>query len=570
LVLLIGAGYHGRVEKIQTANEAIRVRTALVCAKEVVAGRIHHHGTNDYKGDISMKLVFLALLAWSGTAVAQEWVQVTAGNLPATHLGLMLQLTDGTILVQENKTPNWYILTPDEHGHYNTGTWSKKPVSMPAGYAPVYFAAAVMQNGKVVVAGGEYNYATKPVSKETNLAAIYDPVAQKWSPLDAPVWPATSTTPAEKWTQIGDAPSVVLPFGDYMIGSIQKKGAAMLNPYTLSWNVITFPDKFDCNGEEGYTLLPNESVLAIDTYCGSLATKYPTGTHSETYDPFTESWSSAGSTVAQLWGSGCSSPTNPKKPNHEMGPAVLLPGGTVFATGANECGPGNTALYDSGTQSWSAGPPIPSGITGTANDVADGPAALLPDGNVLVDTSPGYGTNPSTFYEFNPTTLGWSLAPQPAFALSGSSEGGRMLVTAEGNIMFVQTDTDNLYVYSKDWSYPDAWRPTICGGCYPTTVVKGETYTVSGTQFNGLSQGAAYGDDAQSATNYPLVLITNSASGHKFFARTHDFSTMAVATGSLGTFTLFDVTPNIELGKSSLVVIANGIPSTSVDIDVTE
>lgn len=96
---------------------------------------------------------------------------------------------------------------------------------------------------------------------------------------------------------------------------------------------------------------------------------------------------------------------------------------------------------------------------------------------------------------------------------------------------------------------------------------------MTGTQFNGLTQGAAFGDDAQSATNYPLVQITNNATGHKFFARTHDHSTMAVATGNLVTFTSFDILPTsagTEFGDSTMVVIANGIPSKPVGIIVEQ
>jgi hypothetical protein len=66
----------------------------------------------------------------------------------------------------------------------------------------------------------------------------------------------------------------------------------------------------------------------------------------------------------------------------------------------------------------------------------------------------------------------------------------------------------------------------------PATVLPGQTYTISGTQFNGLSEGAAYGDGAQSGTNYLLVRITNHATRHVQYARTHDDSTMGVATGS--------------------------------------
>ena len=88
-----------------------------------------------------------------------------------------------------------------------------------------------------------------------------------------------------------------------------------------------------------------------------------------------------------------------------------------------------------------------------------------------------------------------------------------------------------------------------------------------GHKFNGFSQGAAYGDDAQAATNYPLVRITNRATGHVFYSRTHDHSSMAVGFGGLVS-THFDVPANQELGVSDLVVVANGIPSQPVTVIV--
>jgi len=36
-------------------------------------------------------------------------------------------------------------------------------------------------------------------------------------------------------------------------------------------------------------------------------------------------------------------------------------------------------------------------------------------------------------------------------------------------------------------------------------------YQLTGQQFNGLSQAASFGDELETATNYPLVRITNIA-----------------------------------------------------------
>jgi hypothetical protein len=77
-----------------------------------------------------------------------------------------------------------------------------------------------------------------------------------------------------------------------------------------------------------------------------------------------------------------------------------------------------------------------------------------------------------------------------------------------------------------------------------------------------------YGDDYQSATNYPLVRITNNSTGHVFYCRTHGHSTMGVATGSKIVSTLFDVPATIELGASTIQVVANGIPSVAQAITI--
>ena len=72
----------------------------------------------------------------------------------------------------------------------------------------------------------------------------------------------------------------------------------------------------------------------------------------------------------------------------------------------------------------------------------------------------------------------------------------------------------------------------------------------------------------QTATNYPLVRITNNSTGHVFYARTHDHSTMGVATGNTTVSTNFDVPSSMEKGASQLEVVANGIPSQPVSVTV--
>jgi hypothetical protein len=88
-------------------------------------------------------------------------------------------------------------------------------------------------------------------------------------------------------------------------------------------------------------------------------------------------------------------------------------------------------------------------------------------------------------------------------------------------------------------------------------------YQLTGTQFNGLTHGAAVGDNVQANTNYPIVQIVNIASGHVFYQRTSGFNTMSVAPGTASS-TNFMVTGKTETGPSTLYVIANGISSAGV------
>ncbi len=487
---------------------------------------------------LAARLALLPLLVFPALTGAQTWTTLT--NTPPAPLGTALLLTDGTVMAQGMATTGyatgtWYRLTPTSAGSYTSGTWSTL-ATMPSGYSPLYYASAVLPDGRLVTVGGEYN---NNAEAETNLGAIYNPATNAW----------TSITPPSGWTHIGDAASVVLPNGTFMIGNCGVAGTectnqtyqAQLNATTLTWTIIGSGNgKADQNSEEGWELLPNGDVLVADVW---------DGTNSEVFNPSTSKWTSAGSTVVDLANTSCD----------EIGPAVLRPEGSVFAVG----GTSNTAVYTTSTGTWAAGPTIPSSY-----GVEDGPAAILPDGNVLIDVgpqSPCYSSG-SHFYEFNGTTL--TAVTGPSRAASDPTYVARMLVLPTGQILFTDGST-TAEVYTASGTYQSAWEPSITS--VASTLTVGSTNnSISGKQFNGLSQGAMYGDDAQMATNYPLVRITNNATGNVVYCKTHNHSTMGVATGSTVVSTEFDVPSTIGTGASELVVVANGIPSSPVAVMIDE
>ena len=73
-------------------------------------------------------------------------------------------MTDGTIMVADNCSALWYSYAPDINGNYANGTWTQKAAPS---YAPLYFASAVLTDGKLIINGGEYDQC---VGKETTKA----------------------------------------------------------------------------------------------------------------------------------------------------------------------------------------------------------------------------------------------------------------------------------------------------------------------------------------------------------------------------------------------------------------
>lgn len=467
-------------------------------------------------------IAVLALLICSASAQSVQ----TLKHQPPDGAQLTFQLTDGTVLAQGYGDSDWWKLTPDNTGSYVNGTWSQV-ASLPSGYSPEAFASAVLADGRLLITGGEYNFGNFTL---TNLGAIYDPAANTW----------TNLPPPKNWLYIGDSPATILPNGYFLVGNKLTKQLREYNPAKAKWTSLSAKGKKDFDAEEGWTLLANGTILTADVKAAP---------NSEIYSTTAKEWTTAGSTIVDLHSPspfGCISYGPGGKlcyyPPGEIGPQILLPNGNVFVAGSYTStgnGAGHTAYYNSLEGGWTVGPDFPN-----ADNAGDSFAALLPNGEELVEGDSGIG------YLWNGTNL------TPTNDVPGS-----LMVLPTGQILVAGVE-----VYNGPGTYQASWQPTITS-C-PTTVTPGSTYSISGTQFNGLSQANAFGDEYQTATNYPLVRITNSSTGHVFYAKTHGHSTMGVATGSETVSTNFDVSSATETGPSTLAVVANGIPSAPFNITV--
>lgn len=474
-----------------------------------------------------------------------------------------LLLTDGTVIVQDAGCQDWWRLTPDNKGSYVNGTWTEIG-SLPPGYAPLYHSSAVLPDGRVIIMGGEYNFFN---AIWTAQGAIYDPLTDAWTSVAPPpffsVIEILAGPPPLYGQTIGDAQSVVLANGTYMQADCCTFQSALLDAKTLTWTP-TGAGKYDPNDEEGWNLLPNGKVLAVDAYVPLGGFPYiPSGTNSELYNPATGRWHGAGSTIVQLWDSGLT--CGELNPTFELGPAVLRSDGTVFYTGANTCAneTGNTAIYNSRNGRWRPGPMFPEVDGVTDINIADGPASWEPNDKVLMMASPSYGSPPSFFFEWDGTHL--KQVPGPPNAPTDGSYYGNMLVLPTGQILFTDFSGDielyNPTIRAEDREFQRRIAPVVFYA--PRLLARRGSYQIYGIGFNGVTQGAAYGDDVQAATNFPLVRITNLKTSHVFYSRTHDHSSMAVASDERVS-THFDVPALQERGLSLLQVVAQGIASQPV------
>jgi hypothetical protein len=432
----------------------------------------------------------------------------------------MMVLTDGSVIVNSAGTDQhqWTRLAPDAFGNYATGTWTIIASSL---HARLYYPSFVLRDGRVWVGGGEF---IQDADQNTNATEIYDPVANTWT-----------AGPFGLFGDIGDAPSAMLPDGRIILGNRSSASTQIYNPttntFSASANVLV-----SSSSESNWQLLADGSVF--DTMLSA-----------ERYLPSQNQWIAAAQAPIAFSTQG------------EMGPLVYLPDGRVFV--ASDTNPtayfvkeaAITAYFTppstlTGSGSWTVGPSLPNG-----DFAADVPAATEPDGKILIVGTQGqFGS--ARFYELDTATNTYTTVPSqqlpivPGFTM-------RLLMLPNGQIMLMNGG-QGFYVYTPTGTPQAAWRPTVS-----SVAANGDgSFTLTGTQLNGRSWGAVYGDDSMMNTNFPTVSLKDGA-GHVFYARSFNFSTMGLFTGSTPVTCQFRLPAGIPSGSYSLFVSANGISSAT-------
>ena len=436
---------------------------------------------------------------------------------PLTHqapenIGYALLLSDGTVMAQGYSNSTWYRLTPDAKGKYVNGTWSTL-ASMHD--TRLYFFAQLVKDGRVVLGGGEYGTGG-PKSE------YYQPTSNSWTSIPGP---------GVDWS---DGVSSVLPNGNVMTAPVYgEPGTLIFDLLTSSWS--PGPSNIGGQDEAAWVTLPDSSILTID----------PFGTNTERYIPSVNAWIRDTPVPTSLYGFG-----------GELGGAYLLPNGKVIYFGATS----HTAIYTpSGSAkpgTWTIGPDFPNNL-----GQVDAPAAMMPNGKILLalGTNAGFGSV-SYWYEYDYTDESFTQVSSPTGGLNFNAPEfiETLLDLPDGTILQTGISTQ-LYVYTPAGSQVASGKPVI------KSVVPNPdgSYHVTGTLFNGISQGAGYGDDWQMGTNFPVARLTDSK-GKVTYARTSNWSSTGVMSGGKQVSVEMSLPPSFPAGSYQLSIIANGISSDPV------
>lgn len=476
-------------------------------------------------------LVTAGALACSASAFsAGTWTTIAAAA-PFPNAGSAILLSDGTVIVcsddagSDGVGKRWCRLTPDIHGSYAAGTWSTIASMIDT---RLYYSSQLLKDGRFYIAGGEYGTGGSK-------GEVYNPLTNTWTATGSP------------GSTLSDANSEILPDGRVLqaLVSGNLRGTKIWDPGTNAFS--TGPTCVGIHNESTWIKLADESILMVDRGAQT-----------------SERWIAATNT----WVADANVPVALYDPfGLETGGAALLPDGRSFWVGSL----GTTAFYTpSGTAApgnWVAGPSLPDN-----QGQPDAAVAMMVNGKVLLVTSPvpvsgNVFPSPTSFYEFNPATLAYTRLNAPTGGLTANDPAyvWTLLCLPNGGVLLTRQGSTAYWIYTPDGTPEASGKPAIS-----TAIRTSATgWTLSGTKFNGISEGAVYGDDFQMNTNYPVVRMVNSATGNVYYARTFNWNRTGVMTGAALTTTQMTVPAGLPLGIYSLVVTANGIASDPITLAYT-
>ncbi|HXB12270.1 MAG TPA: T9SS type A sorting domain-containing protein [Bacteroidia bacterium] len=487
-----------------------------------------------------MKKLLLLLIAYSlslTTSYGQGTWKTLTNLAPDYNLGVMVLLTDGTVMcltcdssgvILPNGNGNtWDLLTPDSNGSYLNGTWTQLPAMHDS---RLFCSTWVLPDGNLYVGGGEYG-------SGYCRGEMFNTTTQTWKyntgvPLGWQIFDGSSELLSDGTVLQGDLPGRDYQDADYDLIFTEGTGSYNYGPTMLGSHY-----------EVSWVKLPDGSVMNIDYL----------SLNSERYIPKLKKWikdSSLKNRVMDIT-------------TGEMGAGFLLPNGKLIFLSDTTY----TAIYtpsgDTSKGTWTQGPAMPI-AAGIPLGACDAPAAMMPNGNILCALSPaGTGNAPVYFYEFNYLTNTFSQvsAPGGGDTVNTPATTSTMLNLPDGTVLYALDDDNAYYQYTPSGSPIAKGKPVI-----DNIISSCPNFKITGKLFNGITEGAAYGDDWQMATNFPIVRLTKGT--HVYYAKTTNWNRVgAVMTDSLEDTANFLIPP-MPAGTYQVQVIANGNPSSPYNLTI--
>ena len=519
-------------------SKPIKMKKIITLNCSIINGRKTFKTNSLVRTTGVLPVILLMLMTLFGIQSRAQWTNI-ATLAPNNNYGSIMLLSDGRAFCKsdggatnggQNCGNIWNILTPDVSGSYVNGTWSSAAPMISERYS---YPADVLMNGNVYVAGGEYG---TDGTQNGYHAETYNPVTNSW----------TACAGTNSGNVISDGNSVVLANGNVLQSIVNQPYPTTTVIYNHTTNTFgAGPSSIGGQNESMWLKLPDSSILMVDE-----------GTQvSERYIPSTNSWIADANVPVALydpWGL-------------EAGPALMLPDGRAIFFSAL----GTSAYYTpSGTTApgtWATGPTMPNG-TG----MPDAPAAMMQNGKILlacspVPTSSNEFASPTYWYEFDYTNNTYTAvnAPTGGASFNGISQQVDLLNLPNGQVLCcINSDptSQQYYVYTPTGPIVTAGKPIVNS----VTAVTCTEYIATGKNFNGISQGSAFGDENQNDSNYPIVKLTSG--GNVYYCRSHDWNSSDIWTGNRESTTGFTLPSSIPSGTYNLYVIANGISSDSIQI----
>jgi hypothetical protein len=387
-----------------------------------------------------------------------SWTPLTNLPPAGSLINMLLLTDGTVMAQNGDDAQHWHRLTPDAHGSYVNGTWTTlAPMSFPrlyfttnvlqdgrvwllgGEYTGPYFDQNIAPSGEIYdpikntwspiapypTEAGALFCGHRNVTSDVQLTTgspvvtgIYstDRITPGWTitgngiPAGATVLSVDSATQvtisanatvtgpvqAVRFRGIalacfGDDPSALLSGHRILAGNIFNNSTFIYSVETNTWAQAATKVYNDRSDEEGWTALSGGSIMTYDLFQSVAAGQG----YAEIYNPTQNVWTaispadgSASGTLPLL--------TSPAL-GFELGPNLRLQDGRALQIGANQ----HTGLYSQATNTWAAGPDIqgvlsnPFGRINHANFGADdAPAALMPNGHVLIAADAG--PNPIT------------------------------------------------------------------------------------------------------------------------------------------------------------------------------